>query len=317
MDLTIREARPDDHGAVAAFTRNTWPDREGGDYIPDIYPEWIEGENKQTLVADVVERGSAWSRTRSDEVEGNIAGIVQCVLLSEDEAWCQGMRVNPAYRGTNVSKRLSYAVFDWAREQGALVARNMVFSWNSAGLGQSRSVGFEPVTEFRWSHPEPDPAADPSLEIVSEPNAAWRAWVDSDAREHLGGLTLALDESWAVSELTRANLHRAADETAVFAVREDGLRGMSYRTRDYERESENGIERWAEYGVGAWDDPTAARALFAAIARDAAGVGADRTRVLIPETAGYVSDTASLRVGASEEPDFVLAADLTADRTRR
>lgn len=300
--MELRDARSEDHEAVAAFTRETWPDRKGGDYIPEIYPEWIAGEDKHTLVAVAGEE---------------IAGIVQCVLLSGDEAWCQGMRVNPAYRGRDVSKRLSYEAFDWAREQGALVARNMVFSWNAAGLGQSRSVGFEPVTEFRFVHPEPNPDAETELAVVSDPATAWRVWTESTAREQLRGLTLDLDEPWAMSELTRADLERAAAETAVFAVREGGLRGMAYRSRTYEREREGETERFAEYGVGAWNDLPAARTLFAAVARDAAEIGADRTRVLIPETVRTVSDTAYTRTTIADEPDFVLSADLTAGRTRR
>lgn len=300
--MELREARQEDHEAVAAFTRETWPDRESGDYIPDIYPEWIGGEDTHTLVVDTGD---------------DIAGIVQCVLLSPDEAWCQGMRVNPEFRGTDVSKRLSYGAFDWARERGALVARNMVFSWNAAGLGQSRSVGFDPVTEFRFAHPEPDPDADPALETSADPAAAWRAWTESDAREHLRGLALDTDESWAMSELTRATLERAAEESAVVAVREDGLRGMSYRSRTGEREREGETERVAEYGVASWEDLPAARALFSAVARDAAEIGADRTRVLIPETARSVSDAAYTRTEIADEPDFVLSADLSAERTRR
>lgn len=298
----IREARPEDHGAVAAFTRNTWPDRERGDYLPDIYPEWIEGEDRHTLVADA---------------GGDVAGIAQCALLSETEAWCQGMRVNPEHRGEGIARRLTRALFDWARDQGALVARNMVFSWNIPSMGLSRRIGFDPATELRWATPAPDPDAEPDLAVTADPDAAWRAWAGSDARRRLEGLALDLEESWAVSELTPWDLRRAADETVVLAVRDDGLRGMSYRVRDCERDREDGSERFAEYGIGVWDDLEAARGLFDAIARDAAAVGADRTRVWIPETAGHVSDAAYLRAGASEEPDLVFAADLTADRTRR
>jgi len=70
---------------------------------------------------------------------------------------------------------------------------------------------------------------------------------------------------------------------------------------------------WAEYGLGAWENIDAARSLFAAIARDAADCGADETRVLIPETARYVTDAAATGVDISEEPDFVLGIDLTTD----
>ncbi|MDY6764648.1 MAG: GNAT family N-acetyltransferase [Halobacteria archaeon] len=309
-DLKPREARHDDYESVVSFTRDTWSERGIDDYIPRVYHDWIDDDgDKHTLVmAD------------GDE----IGAIAQCVLLSEHEAWGQGLRVNPKYRGEGVSERITHALFDWAYENGARVMRNMVFSWNVAGLGQSRKVGYEPITEFRWAKPEPDPNADPELDVVEDPASAWSYWVKTDARDHLKGLTLDMDESWAMSELTLNDLKRASDETKVLAVQKrGGTSGMAYRAREFEREAENEgdngdsqvreTERWVEYGVGVWDGADSARSLLGAISKDAADMGADKARVLIPESVRYVSDTALARVNFSEEPDFVLGADLTDD----
>lgn len=304
IDITLRPATHEDYDDVAAFTSDTWG--EGSDYIPDIYHDWIEGDDKRTIVADTGE---------------DIAGIAQAVLLSEHEAWAQGMRVNPAYRGQGVSTAITEELFNWARGQGRTVIRAMVFSWNQAGLGQARASGYDPATEFRWLQPDPDPdqQSPDGYEVVTDPDAAWSYWIGSDACSHLRDLALSLDESWAVQELTRDLLHRAADEQTVFAVQTDsGTVGASYRTRTYERENDEGVEQqWAEYGIGAWERVDAADALLAAIAADAAALGADRTRVLIPETARAVSDGALLRAGISEDPDFVVAADLTRASTNR
>ncbi|WP_135823910.1 GNAT family N-acetyltransferase [Halorussus ruber] len=298
--VEVREARPEDYDAIAAFTQNTWPDRDGGDYIPDIYHDWIEGEEKRTAVA---------------EIDGEVAGLAQTVLLSDWEAWNQGLRVNPDFRGRGVSVAVTEDLFEWAREQGATVARNMVFSWNVAGLGQSRATGYDPATEFRWAHPDPDPNPDLDCEVTADPRAAWNYWTDSEARDRLRGLALDPGESWALSQLTRSDLREAADDGGLFVVQDDGTRGFAHRIREYEREAEgessDETETWVEYGVGAWDDAESADALFGAIARDAAEVGADRTRVLIPESVRHVSDAAFCRVEIADDPDFVLAADLT------
>jgi len=122
-EIRVRQARADDAPAVAAFTRDTWSDRDANDYLPDAFPRWVEtdGERQRTFVLDVA--GGA-----------DVAGVCQGVLLSEDEGWAQGMRVNPAYRGRGLSVRLSKAVFDCGRDRGAAVVRNMVFWWNVAGL---------------------------------------------------------------------------------------------------------------------------------------------------------------------------------------
>lgn len=301
--VEIREARHDDYEAVAAFTRDTWPERDGSDYIPDVYHDWIDGEDRRTVVA---------------EVDGHVAGLAQSVLLSDWEAWNQGLRVNPDFREQGVSVAITESLFDWAREQGARTTRVMVFSWNAPSLGQARTIGFEPTTEFRWAHPEPDPDARPSpdhdsgVEITADPDAAWRFWSECDARDTLRGLALDDEESWAISQLTRDDLRNAADDGGLFVVQDGGTKGLAYRVREYERGDEDSDpEKWVEYGVGAWADVASADALFAAIARDAAEQGADRTRVLIPEGVRTVSDVAACRVGISDEPDFVLSADLT------
>lgn len=309
-EFTVRQARLADHESVAAFTETTW---EGGDYVPDVFPQWVEGDGQtqRTFVVDVAGRDGPDA----------IAGVVSIVLVSETEAWGQGLRVNPTYRGQGISTTVSHAGFDWAAERGATVIRNMVFSWNAAGLGQSRHVGYRPATEFRYVHPEPGaeiPArslTDTDLGVAHDPDLAWRYWADAPARDHLRGLGLTTRESWALAEVTRADLHRIADAATVFAVTSpDGVRGMAYRTRTFERGDEDPT-RWAEYGVAAWADLSAARTLLSAIATDAADLGVAQARVLVPETTRVVSDAAYLRVDIADDPDFVLAADLTADLT--
>ena len=302
-EIEYRPATHDDYEGVVAFTEDTWSalDVEASDYLPRVYHDWIDGENRKTIVADA---GDA------------IAGISQLVMLSEYEGWAQGMRVNPNFRGRGIGSGINEVLFSWARDRGATVVRNMVFSWNQAGLGQSRANGFDPVTEFRWLHPEPDAGAVDSLaQYRGDLDAAWTYWSGSDARTHLGGLGLDLDESWAMRELDREFLARASDEQSVLRVTDrEGTSAFAYRTRTDERENDEGeTETWAEYGAAAWADLDAADALIDAIRADAADCGADRTRVLIPETVDFVSDGAYLRAEISQEPDFVLAADLTGE----
>ena len=316
--LTVRRARPEDADAVAAFTRETWPDRDASDYLPDVFPEWAASDDpdRRTLVMDA----------GADPPTADLAAVANGVVVSEWEAWVQGMRVAPAHRGEGHAVRLTRALFEWARERGAAAARNMVFSWNAPSLGLSRRAGFDPCTEFRWATPTPDADADPSLDAAADPDGGWAFWSGCDARAHLRGLALDADESWALSELTRDRLRAAADDGRLVTVADGGVRGLSLRNRTYEREVEGSggdagedggarTEMWAEYAVGAWTDADAADALFDAVSRDAATVGADRTRVLIPESVEWVTHAAAARAGVSDAPDFVLQADLTDDST--
>ncbi|MGB9987535.1 N-acetyltransferase family protein [Salarchaeum japonicum] len=300
MAVEIRQARLDDHEAVAAFTQDTWSDqRDSGDYIPRVFEDWVESDDdaQRTFVADV---------------DGTAAGVFQIVLLSDHEAWAQGMRVDPDHRGKSLGTRMTHAGFDWARERGATVARNMVFSWNVMGLGLSRAAGFEPETEFRWVHPEPDPDATHDYAETDDVNTAWRAIQSSRAFDELAGLGLDLNEAWALTEITPGTLR---DAPRTIALTDDrGARAAAYPVRDYDRETDDGdTATWADYGVGVWHDAQACEALLAAVSRDAAANDIDRVRVLIPEDAQFVSDAAYARVDIGDEPDFVTAADLTAD----
>jgi len=296
MAPTVRQACLDDADAVVAFARQVWEDRpDTVDYIPDVFADWVEsdGPTQHTVVA---------------EVDGTAAGLCQAVMLTDHEAWLQGMRVDPDHRGEGLGLAMVEHCFDWARDRGATVGRNMVFSWNDAGLGQSVAAGFDPDTSFRFAHPEPRADAEPDAPVETDPVAAWSYWTASDARTHLSGLALDPDRAWALSELTRDRLHRLADDEAVFAVKDDGTTGMACRTG--ERDGPDG-DRLAEYAVGAWADRAAAAALFAVIRADAADLGVDGTRVLIPETPRHVAEAAAVRAELADWPDFVLSVDLS------
>lgn len=314
-EICLREAQPSDHEDVKAITADTWPEREGQDYLGRVYPRWLEAGDrpKHTLVA---------------EHDGTAVAIAQCVLLTETEAWGQGLRVHPDYRGAGLSRRLSAALFEWARGEGATVVRALVHAWNEAGLGQSRATGYRPAGTFRWIHP---PVTDedlasahlettrrpwfdppPSATIEADPDAAWRAFQGSVGAQVLGGLGLSLDESWAVNEVTPELLTRAADETAVIAVKtEVGAMAMAYRSRTFERSGDAAEETIAEYGAATWSDTGVAALLLDAIARDAHAIGADRIRVAVPDRPMDVSDAALCRATVAESAEVVMAADLT------
>jgi GNAT superfamily N-acetyltransferase len=179
-------------------------------------------------------------------------------------------------------------------------------------------------------------ADDPHAVGDPDPDAAWAYWTDSAVRTATAGLVLDDEETWAVSTLTRRRLRDVAADGRLLVVggtgteaaaggraaalgRPDGpsaVRGLSYRNRTFEYAPEDeSATRYAEYAIGAWADVAAADALLAAVARDAARVGADETRVLIPESIQRVSDAALAGAGVAEEPSFIMAADLTDPKT--
>jgi GNAT superfamily N-acetyltransferase len=300
MPRTVRQATAADREAVVAFTADTWSDRDVRDYIPDVFDDWVAGDDETQHTAVVA-------------VDGTAVGIAQATLLTGDEAWLQGIRIDPAHRGADHGRALTEHLVEWCRERGATVARNMVFGWNPAGMGQSRAVGMSPATACRWARPAPDADANPAATVVDDATRAWRFWTHSDARTELGGLTLDAEQAWALAELTRDRLDALAADGRVFAVVDGGTRAMAARIGTRERDGETA----ADYAVGAWADAAAAAHLFDAIRADAADCGADGTRVCIPDTTRFVSDAALAGATPSDNCVFVFAADLTDDTLTR
>lgn len=302
MDLTIRPARSHDSDRIIDFTRETWSDRDRGDYLPDVIADWITNsdDRQQTFVA---------------VSEGDPVGVIDAVLLSADEAWLQGLRVAPDYRGNAIGRRLCRTGFDWAADRTADVARSMVFSWNSAGLGVSRAAGFDAVSEFRWAHPEPATGPPSGPDRSRDPEIAWQFWQNSPAYQTLHGLGLDEEEAWALSRVTRAQLVTAAENDELIVTASSGeTGGLAVHTRTYDQDGERGpTERWVEYGVAAWHDLQGAKTLLEAISHDAGSRGADRIRVLLPESPSLIADVVAAGVDISEYPDFVMKANLPRD----
>ena len=324
--MDLRPARPADRADVVAFTEDTWPEREVGDYVPDAFPEWVDAEADGTDgEGETDAAGDNRTRTLVADDGEAVRGVVRAVQLTDREAWLHGLRVDPEVRRRGLGGRLMTAGFDWARERGASVCRGIIFSWNTPSFALSRSVGFDPVAEFRWGEVDADPDADPDLPVTADPDGGWAFWTASDARDRLRGLGLSPEETWAVAELRPRHFRAAADDDRLVTVQKEGTRAASFRVRTREREVSEGddedhdgnddhdpaTETWAEYAVGAWSDLPAAQSLYRGIARDAAAAGADRARVLVPETARFVTDTAVAGADLSEQPAFVMAADLT------
>ena len=300
MDVRVRPARLDDTDEVVSFTQDTWADRDAEDYLPDVFEEWVTSndETQRTLVATAAE---------------TVVGVLQMRLLSPDEAWCQGMRVHPDYRGRGISRVLTHQGWDWAADRGAAVARNMVFGWNERALAAAQGVGFEPTCAFRWAHPEPESTDERVERDPHGPGAAWQYWQGSRTRSALSGLAIDPEETWALSLLRREVLGNAADDGRLLTVGEDRIEGFAVRNRTFERED----EPWVEYAVAAWRDRSAAGALLELIRADAASLDVTQTRIPVPETAAGLSHAAATGARLADTADIVFTADLSADYRNR
>ncbi len=128
--VMVRPARPEDREAVLAFCRNTWVD---GDYIADVWDNWLAQETGVLLVAVVA---------------GQAMGVIHLAMLSTRDAWIEGIRVDPKARRQGIGRVLTSQALVQARQRGALVARLFTDSDNVASQELvTKKFGFQRVAE--------------------------------------------------------------------------------------------------------------------------------------------------------------------------
>lgn len=127
--LDVRPSRAEDREAVLAFCAHTW---SGGDYIEDVWEDWLHDERGALLVAVSQERP---------------IGLIHVGMCSDDEAWIEGIRVDPAQRRQGVGRVLVSRALVVARERGAKVARLLTDHNNTASQGLVAGFGFRRVAE--------------------------------------------------------------------------------------------------------------------------------------------------------------------------
>src|ERR1700730_8035567 len=114
--IDIRPARPEDREAVLAFCSNTW---EWGDYIERVWDEWLRDPAGLLLVATVDEQP---------------AGVAHMEMLTAEDAWLEGLRVDPQFRHQGLARALNEGLQLEAMRRGATRARLAVESTNERSI---------------------------------------------------------------------------------------------------------------------------------------------------------------------------------------
>ncbi len=162
LPIVVRRARPGDTRAVLDFTRGTW---DGWDYIPRVWQAWLEAPDGVLLVAtpNVHRQLDLYGRPLSPD---RPIGIARVAILSEREAWLEGLRVDPGVRQRGVARRLHGACLVWARAQGATTVRYATGEENEGSHRLGAYHGFRLLRPWRSYQPPREPVADVAEDTV-------------------------------------------------------------------------------------------------------------------------------------------------------
>ncbi len=223
LPIAVRRARPEDRDAVVAFSSDTFG---GWDYVPDAWPAWIEANDGILLVA-TAQRPPA-GRPALRDADGRPLdparpiAVARVALLSAEEAWLEGIRVDPSVRGRSVATTLQVAELRWATANGARVARYFTGEQNEGSHRLGARHAFRRLSDWRTYGPRHDEGAtDPVGRLArgslvqrlasgglalapSGPGEVehWWARLESDAT-FVAGNRLYEWRVWALQELTR------------------------------------------------------------------------------------------------------------------
>lgn len=171
LAISVRRARPGDTHAVLDFARATW---DGWDYIPTVWGSWLQAADGVLLVATPNVRRELDLFGRPLHPDRPI-GIARVAMLSPDEAWLEGLRVDPGVRNRGVARLLHGACLVWARAQGATSVRYATGAGNEGSHRLGAHHGFRLLRPWRSYQPPRDEAED------AEDAEAHAAGADEDA----------------------------------------------------------------------------------------------------------------------------------------
>jgi GNAT superfamily N-acetyltransferase len=289
MDYRIRPALDKDRAAIAGFTTDTFA---WGDYVADVFPDWLSDPNGHLVVA-----------VDDDDVA---VGMSRGTLLSPAEFWLQGARVREDWRRRGMAGAMGSALIAWAQERGARVSRLLVEDWNEPARLQVVQVGLRPVAEMlrgdrTVGDASPLPSGNggrrvPALEQLTrahsaEAEPAFMSWTTGPLGRAARGL---FPVGWSFRRLTIDDLAESARREALWTARSGWAIGA--------REGDTFEVAWLE------TRPEDAVDLIRALVDLATNHGAERIALWIPSVDWVVS--AARRAGFELHAMTIFAGEI-------
>lgn len=198
--LTIRPATSADKAAVLAFCSTTW---EHGDYIDEVWDEWLSDPDSTLLVG----------------AQGAQPVALAHVTVQEGEGWCEGVRVAPALRGQGLGRTMLHASVAEARRRGAHVLRLLTSRSNLAMQTLLPQLGFGHCFDATWFEASALDPASPAWSAtpltVAHLPLLLAGLADSPLLRATGGLYA---DGWSFATPTPARLSEHLQRGQVVAV---------------------------------------------------------------------------------------------------
>jgi GNAT superfamily N-acetyltransferase len=258
-DLSIRPARADDRDAMERICAHTF---EWGDYIPDVWDDWLADEKGSVFVGEVADRAVALSRV---------------TFRTPEQAWLGGMRVHPEYRRQGIAGAFLEHDLSHSRSQGARVARLGTSDHNTAVHTITARAGMERVGSYMLWAAEAQPARTPPPVLSSDHAGQVQGFLHtSPVLAHCHGL---YSSGWAWQDLSAERVQDFLDNGQILAQFDPGGGLAALAVLDTEPDRERA---WVCFADG---DPSAVTALASAARGYASQAGVELVNAMLPDVA--------------------------------
>ena len=128
--VVCRPALPKDTEDVMELCSHIW---DGGDYIPQVWEEWLADPDGLLGVA---------------ELYGRVVGVFKLTKFQEQEWYLEGLRVHPDYQGKGIASHIHEYVVETWRRMGSGIIRLVTGSYNVKVHQMCEQTGFKRIAEF-------------------------------------------------------------------------------------------------------------------------------------------------------------------------
>jgi GNAT superfamily N-acetyltransferase len=258
-DLSIRPARAGDRGAMERICAHTF---EWGDYIPEVWDDWLDDEEGLVSVGEVAAR---------------VVALSKITFQTPCQTWLGGMRVDPEYRRRGIAGAFLAHDLSSSRGRGARVARLATGDHNVAVHNIASRAGMERVGRYVLWTAEPLPARTPPLILSSDHAIQVQDFLlTSPVLAHCHGL---YSSGWAWQELSAERVHDFLDSGQVSAQFDPGGSLAALAVLDTEPDRQR---TWVCLADG---EPSAVTALASAVRGHASQTGVEQVSIMLPDLA--------------------------------
>jgi ribosomal protein S18 acetylase RimI-like enzyme len=201
--LKLRDARAEDRQAVLDFCRSTW--QEYGDYIPQVWQEWLDDRGGRLIVAELGNRP---------------VGLAKVTEFSEGEIWLEGLRVSPGYRHRGIARALNLEVLRTVRRIKPKVVRFCTGRDNRPSRRMAERKGFKVVAWLRYYFQKSRQARPQGEHARKRDIGALHDFILNSRFLRLTSGLIA--EGWVFREFSRALLTKYVEEKRVMMIRKSG-----------------------------------------------------------------------------------------------